>query len=236
MSRPVLPLTLLALVALTLVSPARLHAWQLTSAGLDSVPVPDGAAPLLPAPSADLKGDGSAQTLTVRAGQAQILDAAQVVWQSPAGWTVLQALFADLDRDGRPEAVLLVWRPFQPWPVDRWLPSGGRIQDFHDAAGQSCHLILIGWRPVGGYGELWAGSALAEPLRAIAAADLDDDGLQELVTLEGRYSDPRTAPGRDLKVWQWNGFGFTVVSSIPGSFARMALLRRADGRVLILTP
>jgi hypothetical protein len=236
MPKPVFGLILLVLGSLTLVSPASLHAWELGPGGLAASVSPSPAVPLASPPGADLEGDGRLETLALTQGRATIQEAGRSVWQSPADWQVLQAALTDLDRDGRPEVALLVWRAFQPWPVDRWLPSGGRIRAFHDAAGQSCQLILIGWRREGQYGELWAGSALAEPLRAFAAADLNGDGAQELVTLDGRYVDPRAAPARDLKVWEWNGFGFTVVSSLPGTFDRMALVRAADGRTFILTP
>jgi hypothetical protein len=236
MPKPVFGLILLTLGALTLVSPARLHAWNLGPGGLGPAVLPTPAAPLSSPPGADLKGDGQSETLTVAQGRATILEAGRAVWQSPADWQVLQAAFTDLNRDGRPEVAMLVWRAFQPWPVDRWLPAGGRIQDFHDAAGQSCHLILIGWRHEGQYGELWAGSALAEPLRAFAAADLNGDGAQELLTLDGRYADPRSAPARELKVWEWNGFGFSVVTSLTGTFDRMTLVRDMHGNTFVLTP
>ena len=110
----------------------------------------------------------------------------------------LQAQISDLNRDGGPEATLLVWRPFQPWPVDQWLPHGGRIESFHDDQGNSCHIILIGWRG-SAYGELWAGSALAGPVRSFAAADLNGDGSQELLTLEGSYAEAEVRAGARLE-------------------------------------
>ncbi|MGA2502799.1 MAG: hypothetical protein ABSG01_01760 [Anaerolineales bacterium] len=147
----------------------------------------------------------------------------------------MQAAITDLNHDGKPEVALLLWRPFQPWPVDQWLPYGGRIADFQDVKGQSCHMILIGWGS-NGYHELWAGSAMADPIDSFAAADLDGDDSQELVALEGRYSDPRSAPALTLKVWDWNGFGFTVVSSVNGIFNKLTLVQAKNGQVLILVP
>jgi hypothetical protein len=220
---------------LILLSPASLHAWSMKADNLRPSSVPTRASVMVPPLSADLKGDGQQETLDVDNGRATIFSGIKPVWRSPDGWSVVQAAFTDLDRDGRPEVTLVVFRAFKPWPVDQWLPFGGRIKSFHDAAGQSCHLILIGWRR-NGYGEIWAGSALADPIRAFAAVDLDGDGNQELVTLEGRYMDFRTAPSRDLKIWKWNGFGFSDVSYIPGTFDLMALVKDSNDHILILVP
>ena len=227
--------TLLALGLLLQTSPAPLRAWELRPSGLAPAYLPAGNLAALPPSSADFNRDGLPERLQLTSGRLTIFSSAGAVWQSPPGWTVLQAQITDLNQDGIPEATLLVWRPFRPWPVDRWLPYGGRIADFHDAGGNSCHIILIGWRG-GAYGELWAGSALAEPVKSFAAADLNGDGVQELVTLEGNYADSPSAPARALKVWEWNGFGFSIVSGIEGSFDKLALVRANPGPVLILVP
>jgi hypothetical protein len=226
---------LLALAAMALVSPAQMHAWQLNDASLREVRVPAGIQPAVTAMSADFDGDGEAERLALADGGAAIQSGSQVLWQSPQAWQVQQALIADLNQDGRPEAVLLVWRPFQPWPVDAWLPHGGRIDNFHDSSGRSCHIILIGWYQ-DSFRERWAGSALAEPVESFAAADLTGSGEQFLVTLEARYDDPPSTPARYLKVWEWNGFGFSLVSTIEGPFSQMAIVQAADGRMLILVP
>jgi len=146
-----------------------------------------------------------------------------------------QALIADLVHNGHPQAVLLVWRPIRPWPVDRWLPHGGRIASFHNSNGESCQLILIGWRR-DGFGEVWAGSALADPVLRFAAADLEGKGQQELVTLEGSYSKQTNSAADDMKIWVWNGFGFSVVDSTQGSFTNLVLARDDRNRIVILGP
>jgi hypothetical protein len=232
--RRILPF-LLSLAALTLVSPRVPRAWELTPQGLQSVSLPASFELLEPPAQADLNGDGLPETLRLADDRLAILSGAQDIWQSPASWHVAQAAFSDLNRDGTPEVTLLVWRPFRPWPVDAWLPHGGRISEFHDSDGQSCHLILIGWKR-GIYRELWAGSALAEPLRAFAATDLDADGKEELAALEAAYDDPPSAAANSLKVWEWNGFGFSAVYSLEGRFRQMQIVRAADGRLLILSP
>ena len=231
--RKFINLVLLSLGMLLQTSPARLRALELEPAGLSPVTLPAGSVSIKPVATADFNRDGFPESLHLSSGRLTILSGGQSVWQSPADWTVVQAGITDLNHDGTPEATLLVWRPFRPWPVDQWLPYGGRIAGFHDAEGNSCQIILIGWRG-SVYGELWAGSPLAEPVRSFVVADLNGDKFQELVTLEGSYTDSRSAPARALKVWKWNGFGFTVVSSEEGPFNKMALVQATDGRNLIL--
>jgi hypothetical protein len=226
---------LLSLAALTLVSPLAVRAWEMTPQGLQSVPLPASFDLVEPPAQADLNGDGLSETLRLADGHLAILSGTQAVWQSPSSWRVAQAAFSDLNRDGVTDVTMLVWRLFRPWPVDAWLPQGGRISEFHDAEGQSCHLILIGWKR-GIYRELWAGSALAEPLRAFAVADLDADGKEELAALEVTYDDPLSNTASRLKVWEWNGFGFSAVYSLEGRFHQMQIVRAEDGRVLILSP
>jgi len=172
--------------------------------------------------SADLNMDGKEECLVLMNEILQINDCEQqVAWQSPEGWQVKEALISDLNLDHEPEVALVVWRPFQPWPVDRFLPAGGRIQYFHDQSGLSCHLILIGWTRHG-YNELWAGSALIRPVSQIQAVDLDQDDRQELVALEGDYDSAFS--GGALTVWRWQGFGFTLVNKVEKKFNNLTVV------------
>jgi len=154
-----------------------------------------------------------------------------IKWQNPSSWKVTEAIAADLNRDGKNELVMVVWRPHKVWPIDSFLPSGGRIADFHDRSGSSCHLILVGWDG-DQYRELWAGSSLIDPVFSIRAADLDHDGNQELVTLEGKY-DNKNVTG-NLAVWDWNGFGFRLRDKRQGSFSEFGIVS-TDKNVLVIS-
>ena len=225
---------ILGLAALTLVTPAPIRAWRLDHASLVRIQLPFVLRPVAGDSSADLDGDDIPEELTLVDGRAAIWTGARSRWQSPQAWRVEQARITDLNRDGIPEVTLLVWRPFKPWPVDTWLPHGGRIEDFHDSGGMSCHIILIGWKQ-GAYRELWAGSAMANPVKSLTAAALSGNG-QYLVTLEGDYDDPRLVPARRLKVWEWNGFGFTVVHELDDSFTLIGIAQTSNGQDVILVP
>ena len=154
----------------------------------------------------------------------------QLLWRSPESWRVKEAFFSDLNRDGTEELALLVWRTFQPWPVDRFLPHGGRIAEFHNLRGESCHLILIGMDG-GKVREFWAGSAMADPIHDLNAVDLDGDGGQELAALEYAYDEDPTAA--KLVIWKWNGFGFSLMTRRDGHFSTLLAVETGSGSALL---
>jgi len=144
---------------------------------------------------------------------------------TPPDWHVAASTLADVTRDGAQEWVLLVWRPWRDWPIQRWLPVPSPIADFHDVAGESCHLILLD--PRNGR-EVWAGSALPVPLLALAVGDVNGDGWNELVTLEGDYISGRDGPAAHVDIWRWNGFGFTMEWRSPPVTRHQLRLTDAD--------
>jgi hypothetical protein len=145
----------------------------------------------------------------------------------PSDWRVIAATLSDATGDGEPEWVLLVRRPWRDWPIQAWSSAHSPIADFHDATGDSCHLILLD--PASGR-ELWAGSALPAPLLALAVGDVDGDGFDEVVTLEGDYGVGWDGPASHVDVWQWSGFGFSLEWRSPaGAFRQLALINTGDG-------
>lgn len=227
-------LILLSVIALFNLSPSWITEWSYDqdnlSMQLSSFNHLRAIEPLLVA-----QVDGMKYCLDLLDGQAVITvcepDQMEVAWKSPSGWQVREAFFSDLNRDGVSEATLLVWREFQPWPVDRFLPSGGRIDSFHDSNGRSCQVILIGMKN-GAFKEVWAGSAMADPLHQIHAVDLDDDGLEELAGLEYPYdgNDHRSS----LVVWEWNGFGFTLGDRKTGSYSNLQIVSDQQDKLLMV--
>ena len=148
----------------------------------------------------------------------------------PSTWHITASALADVTGDGLPEWVLVVWRPWRDWPIQSWSTASSPIASFHDAAGESCHLILLD--PRDGR-EVWAGSALPAPILALAVGDVDGDGRSDVVTLEGDYATGRHGPGSRVDVWKWNGFGFTLEwRSPPGIFRRIELTDANDDGIL----
>lgn len=227
-------LCVISVLAFCLVTPSRVSFWNLQDQKLVKVNgfvKVSSAEPITNPQSADLNGDGKQECLAWTGSTLKITDCgSRAFWQSPSDWQVKEAQITDLNRDGIAEAALLVWRPFQPWPIDRFLPSGGRIKDFHDKNGLSCHVILIGWARQG-FQEVWAGSALIRPVSQLHAADLDGDGQQELAALEGTYDAPSAGGG--LTVWQWRGFGFVLMDKNEGSYHQIRVIRDVNQNLIV---
>jgi len=182
----------------------------------------------------DLDGDGALESILLTKNNVEIVRDGQSVWQSPVEWQVIQADITDLNHDQKPEVTLLLWRAFKPWPIDSILVHPGRIQTFQNKDGRSCHIILVGWKK-GYYREVWAGSALAEPLRSFITVDLTGDGFQELIALESIYTDKETSPARALTAWEWNGFGFNLLARVKGNFHDLKVSLAPDNSYWILT-
>jgi hypothetical protein len=192
---------------------------------------PQVAVPFVPDLESDLDSDGDPEQIVLLDRHVSIENRDRVIWTSPPEWKIRMVQITDLTRDGQPEVALLVWRPFAPWPVDAWLPQGGRIEDFHNAENQSCHIILFGWSGEK-YREIWAGSALAEPILAFFAADWNGDGRQELAAVETGYASP--LQGRAIALWEWNGFGFSIIHRMNVEMGAFVFLLDGNGMPSLL--
>ena len=148
----------------------------------------------------------------------------------PSTWSVAHEAFADVTGDGDPEWVLVVWRAWEDWPIQQWVSAPSPIAGYHDQDGNSCHLVLLD--PVTGR-EQWAGSALPVPLLSLAVGDVNGDGINEIVTLEGSYARGQAGPGSHVVVWRWSDFGFSMVQrSAAGIFGQVCLTSQGNSSIL----
>lgn len=170
----------------------------------------------------------------------------------------------DLDRDGKPELIVLDGEKDQTLSVRhgrrllwqgvtrRWKPWKIMVADV-DGDGQfeivvgvykptrffpkphNC-LFVYGWDGKRAFPK-WLGSTLSKPFTDFTFADLNHDGHQELVAVE---------TARDRKQWvavySWNGFGFTLDWQRGGwASARLVaagagdVIVEADGERIVLT-
>jgi len=227
-------LFIISVLAMFELSPINLMAWKMSGEKLVKDSLETGYQIITNQISSDMDHDGTPENLIINNGKAEIVQSGNTRWQSPEGWEITQGFLADLNRDQETEAVLLVWRKYQPWPIDRYLANPGRINTFHDSQNRSCQVILIGWWNKK-FRERWAGSSMVRPISQIWAADVDENGKQELIALESQYDDPPTKMAHAITVWEWNGFGFTLKEKIVGNFSQLILLSNQEKRIKMIT-
>jgi hypothetical protein len=136
------------------------------------------------------------------------------VWQSPEAWRVVDAALGDPNDNGRYEMMVAFWKD--------------------DAGGiPRSHPFIVGYRE-GSYREVWGGSPIAEPIYELALADVDGDGLEDLIVLDA-------APGteddamRNVSVWRWHGWGFSLMwRSEPALYRDLVVLPDIDAPAIIV--
>lgn len=138
----------------------------------------------------DLDLDGTAENVVLEDRRVQVSDATsgQGLCTSDDAWQVSDCLVGDVDGDGRPELVLVVWKRGSFGPARPFWLSGPDIA-------WSQHVFIMRYGDGALHGR-WMSSALEFEL---AGASLTQDG--ELVTT--------TRAGGRL-VWAWEGFGLKL--------------------------
>lgn len=133
-------------------------------------------------------------------GQLKIVENQKVIWLSPADWWVDDFILADSTNDNKIDINLSVWKsgnfgsgkPF-------WVKENDKAVKNHffvfNLEGDSI-------KPV------WQSSNLTSPNCEIAIGDVDQDERNELVVIEGEYTDNFTCQGKYVAVWRWNDWGF----------------------------
>jgi hypothetical protein len=151
-------------------------------------------------------------TIVLAEGSLVLVHQGQEVWASDPSWDVRQLLVADVNNDDEQEAALVLWKPFSVEPAIIYdtfgFPSLWREGSLRN------HLFLYRWRDAA-WKRMWCSSPVADPILELAAGDVDGDGANELVVLEGSHEAP-DAPARHVSVWRWNGWGFTLQWREPG--------------------
>ena len=145
-------------------------------------------------------------TFVLAEGSLTIVHEGQEVWSSDPSWDVRQLLLADVDNDGKQEAAFVLWKPFRLEPAIFYDTFG--FPSLWEEGSLRNHLFVYAWRDAA-WQHLWCSSPVADPILDVAAADVDGDGANELVVLEGSYDAPYV-PARRVSVWRWNGWGFTL--------------------------
>ena len=148
----------------------------------------------------DLDGDGTQEKAVLENGRVYFYHDGEVVWESEAEWQAENVVMADVDNDGVMEMVVSLWKWGKYGPnLPFWL------EENEDDWGN--HLFLYEWD-----GEevklAWGASTIDAPIREMAVADVDGDGKNELVVLEGDYEEAADELAQYVTTWKWSGWSF----------------------------
>lgn len=165
---------------------------------------------------ADLDNNSFPEIYTLKNNRLTITIGDNNVWQSPADWRVDNFILADSNNDGIVEINLSVWK----------IGDFGTSQPFwikNNDLSLKNHFFIFSFVK-GKIQPLWQSSNLEAPNCDFMFADVDGDGRNDLVVIEGDYSQPPACQGNYAAVWKWNGWGFSNEwRSAQGDFSNVKI-------------
>jgi len=150
--------------------------------------------------SADLNGNSIEEEYILQSGKLIIQENAKTIWQSEDDWWVEDFFLADSTNDGIADINLSIWKS----------GSFGRSKPFwikQDDPSVKNHLFIFDWKD-GKMQSVWQSSNLDAPNCQILVDDMNNDGQNELIVVEGDYADAPDCQGKYMAVWKWGEWGF----------------------------
>lgn len=150
---------------------------------------------------ADLDKDTKQEEYVLENGLLKIVQGEKIIWESTSEWWVDDFVLADSNNDEVMDVNLSVWKsgdfgsskPFWVKENDMSIKNHFFVLDFVD----------------GKIKPIWQSSNLDTPNCEFKIADVDDDGKNDLVVIEGDYSQKPICSGDHVAVWKWNDWGFS---------------------------
>ncbi|MDD3006139.1 MAG: hypothetical protein PHX30_00955 [Candidatus Pacebacteria bacterium] len=176
--------------------------------------------------SADLDSDGINEEYILQGGKLTIRGNAETIWQSADDWWVEDFAIADSTNDGVADINLSVWKSgsfgkFKPIWVKNNDPS---VKN---------HFFIFNWED-GKIKPVWQSSNLDAPNCQILIDDINDDGENEIIVLEGDYADVPDCSGKYIAVWKWGEWGFlNEWRSEEGEFEGMGVEEVGENKCFI---
>jgi poly-gamma-glutamate synthesis protein (capsule biosynthesis protein) len=175
---------------------------------------------------ADLDNNSVSENYDLENGNLTIVENEKMIWQSPSDWWIDDFILADSNNDGVVDINLSLWKsgsfgtskPFWVKENDMSVKNHFFVLDFSGGAIK----------------QVWGSSNLTEPNCEFKIADVDNDGKNDLVVVEGDYSQKPKCTGNYVAVWKWNDWGFSNEwRSEKGNFTNLEI-EKIDGKSYIV--
>ncbi|MBU0598408.1 hypothetical protein KKF61_05495 [Patescibacteria group bacterium] len=159
----------------------------------------------------DLTGDGQLERFELQKGILKVNHGNITLWQSPKSWHIDSFAIADATHDGKHNLVLSLWKS------GNFGPSKPFWEDTNDPSIKN-HLFIYEFQDDNLH-QVWGSSNLSQPNCEFTFNDIDHDNKQELIVIEGLYTDNYQCQGQFLAVWKWEEWGFfNEWRSKPGDY------------------
>jgi poly-gamma-glutamate synthesis protein (capsule biosynthesis protein) len=148
----------------------------------------------------DLNKNNIPETYSLENNIVTITENGKQLWQTPEDWHIDDVIIADSNNDGIIEINLLLWKSgnygsSQPF----WIKTND------DSIKNHFFLYTLENDQIK---SVWQSSNLDKPNCSAQIKDVDHDGKNELVVLEGEYTEPYKCEPKYKSVWKWSEWGF----------------------------
>jgi len=176
---------------------------------------------------ADLDNDSVSEDYNLKNGRLTITENEKMVWQSPSDWWIDDFILADSNNDGILDINLSLWKsgsfgtskPFWLKKNDMSVKNHFFVLDFVNNTVR----------------QIWSSSNLSEPNCEFKIADVDNDKKNDLIVIEGDYSQKPECKGNYVAVWKWNDWGFSNEwRSEKGNFSNLEIEKIEEKSYIIV--
>lgn len=148
----------------------------------------------------DVNDDGIKEKLYLAENKFYLEGQEKIIWSSGDNFKVDNFVVGDINNDNEIEIVLILWKQGkygQGLPF--WLE--GNINDYGH------HVFIYKWQN-SNLVLKWGSSTIDAPIKELMISDVNQDGKNELVVLEGNYKKYRQSFAEYLSIWHWQGWNF----------------------------
>jgi len=177
----------------------------------------------------DLDNDSIFENYNLENGKLIITENKKTIWQSPSNWWIDDFVIADSNNDGVLDINLSLWKagnfgsskPFWITENEMSVKNHFFVLDFIDNKVK----------------QIWCSSNLSNPNCEFKIADINNDGKNELIVIEGDYSQrPKyKCNGNYVAIWKWNNWGFiNEWRSTKGNYINLKSEKNDKGNYIVV--